>query len=214
MPFSSACFAPRDRLLQRRDVRPGEHFVDPVELRVIPHLLRRMLALEKVQRVPQLTPAEAGRRLAGDVPSVEEVERRLGHGAEQRIPVPHDGPVPEPAHLVRLAVVHDHDHRGARRRQHDVGKEEVDGGAQVRLRRRLGLPLPLLRRRRRRRRLGLLGLALLSAESYGLDHFRLAVAVLQGPRGLSANSSRRRLCSPHLRALKRPFKTSPRGYRR
>ena len=57
----------------------------------------------------------------------------------------------------------------------------------VRLRRRLGLSLPLLfRRSRRRRRLGLLPLlllALLPAESYGLDHLRLAVAVLQGLRG-------------------------------
>jgi len=135
----------RVRLLQRHDVRPGEHLVDPVELRVVRHLLRRMLTLEKVQPVPQLAPAEVGRWLAGDVPSLEEVERRLGHGVQQWIPVPHDGPVLEPAHLVRLAVVHDHDHRGARCRpfvrqlsrqaglapqQHVVGEEEVDGGAQ------------------------------------------------------------------------------------
>ena len=62
-----------------------------------------------------------------------------------------------------------------------MGEEEVDGGAQVRLRRRLGLPLPLRRRRRRHRLGALLVLALLPAESYGLDDYAKEVRLISSP---------------------------------
>ena len=110
-----------------------------------------MLVLDEVKAVPLLTLAGAGRRLAGDVPPVEEVESRVGYRTEQRVPVPHHRPVLWPPQRVHLAVVHDHDHRKARRRafarqrdrkevgklggetgltpqQDVVGGEEVDGG--------------------------------------------------------------------------------------
>jgi len=46
---------------------------------------------------------------------------------EQRIPVPHDGPVLKSAKLVRLAVVHDHEHQETRRQAfvRQLDREEV-----------------------------------------------------------------------------------------
>ena len=83
------------RLLQRRHVRAGEHLVNPVELRAVRHLSRRVLALDEVKAV---TTAEAGGSekggvLAGDVPPVKRVESLVGHRAEQRILVSHHCPV-------------------------------------------------------------------------------------------------------------------------
>ena len=69
-----------------------------------------MLTLEKVKIIPQLMPAEVGRWLANDVPSVEEVEDCVSHGTENWILVPHDGTISQRTQLVCLAVVHDHDH--------------------------------------------------------------------------------------------------------
>ena len=75
-----------------------------------------MLTLDEMKAIPLLTLSEAGRGLTRNVPPVEEVERRVGHRAEQRVPVPHHRPIFEPPLRVHLAVVHDHDHREAGRR--------------------------------------------------------------------------------------------------
>jgi hypothetical protein len=164
--------------------RAREYPVNPVELCVVRHLSRRVLALDEVKAVPLLTPAEARGGLAGDVPAVKQVEGRVGHHTEQRVPVVHHRSVLQPPLRVHLAVVHDHDHREARRRafarqgdreevgelggetglaaqQDVVGEQEVDGRAQVRL----GRLFPAL-----------------PAESDGVDHLRLVVPVLQCPR--------------------------------
>jgi hypothetical protein len=53
----------------------GEYLVNPVELRVVRYLSRRVLALNEVKAVPVLTLAEAGWSLTGDVPPVKEVNK-------------------------------------------------------------------------------------------------------------------------------------------
>jgi hypothetical protein len=49
----------------------GEYLVNPVKLRAVRYLSRRVLALNEVKAVPVLTLAEAGRSLAGDIPPVK-----------------------------------------------------------------------------------------------------------------------------------------------
>ena len=76
--------------------------------------------------VPQLTLAETGCQLACDVPSIEEIKRRVGHRAKQWVFVPYQCSVLQATDLISLAVIHDHDYqwewRWALIRQHD-GKE-------------------------------------------------------------------------------------------
>ena len=75
-----------------------------------------MLAFDEVNILSLLASSEAGWGLARDIPSVEEIERRVGHRTEQRVTVSHYHAVFEPSLRIHFAVVHDHDHREIRRR--------------------------------------------------------------------------------------------------
>jgi hypothetical protein len=81
-------------LLQRRYAGAGEHPVDPVELGLVRYALQRIRTLKDVQVVLQLTPPEARRRFACNIPSVEEVESRMANRAEGRVTVPYYRPYP------------------------------------------------------------------------------------------------------------------------
>lgn len=172
-------------LLQRHHTRTREHLVRPTELRLVRHPLRRILALEEVQIVSQLALVKAGRSLARDIPALEEIEDRAGHGAEQRVVVPYHRSVFKPALRVHLAVVHDHDHGKARRGTlvRQLYREEVGqlGGEAP-----LAPPQDMMREEEidsgAKERFCWL-FAALPAETHGFDHLRLVIPVLHGSRG-------------------------------
>ena len=65
-------------LLLGLDFGGGEYLVNPVKLHVIGHLLIHAFTLDEVGVVPLLVLAEVGNQFTGNIPPVEQVERRVG----------------------------------------------------------------------------------------------------------------------------------------